>query len=232
VFAVGVILASVYAMSTLLPISGFIVATGIAGSISFTICVAPLFGILLGPSRGFAFGLIGGLVGGYLAVFVAGVSDFIPTVMFGPAISGFFTGLCLKRTTATHGRRVPGPSLTFVYLIVIIALYLTPNYAAWWFMAPYALAAVVSLGLQVRQVDFNPNAKGLGLYAQLLPFALIGTITDFSMMTMGAVYLLGLPAFLFGFVIFPAMLIERTTATIVSAILAAAVLTTFRGLWQ
>ncbi len=231
-FVVGVILASVYGVSSLLPISGFIVATGITASISFTICVAPLFGILLGPTRGCVFGLIGGAVGGYLAVFVGGVPLIVPTVVFGPAISGLFTGLCLKRMTTAHGSRIPGPLLTFMYLIIVIILYLIPNHSAWWFVTPYILAALLSLGLQLREVKIDSTAKGLKMYVRLLPFTLIGTITDFSMMTMGAVYLLGLPAALFGYVIFPAMLVERTTATIVSAILAAAVLTTFRGLWQ
>jgi hypothetical protein len=191
-----------------------------------------LFGILLGPSRGFIFGLIGGAIGGYLAVFVGGVFNIVPTVVLGPAVSGFFTGLCLRRTTTIQGIRVPGPVLTFTYLVIVIELYLIPNYAAWWFMVLYILAAVVSIGLQFRAVEFGPTVKGLGGFGRLLPLTLIGTITDFSMMTMGAVYLLGIPAFVFGTAIFPAMLVERTTATMVSAILAAAVLSTFRGAWQ
>jgi hypothetical protein len=48
------------------------------------------------------------------------------------------------------------------------------------------------------------------------------------MMTMGAVYIAAIPADVFGFVIFPAMLIERTAAAIVSAVVAAAVLYTFK----
>jgi len=231
-FSVGVILAAVYGVSTLLPISGFIVATGITASISFTICVAPLFGILLGPVRGLIFGLIGGVIGGYLAAFVGGVPLIVPTVVFGPAVSGFFTGLCLRPTTIIHGVRVPGPLFTSAYLVLIVVLYLIPNYSAWWFIILYLMAAIVSLSLLVKHIEFNPNASGPRPYAKLLPLSLIGTITDFSMMTMGAVYLLGLPATLFGYVIFPAMLIERTTATIVGAALAALILTTFRDIWQ
>ena len=232
VFAVGVILASVYGVSTLLPMSGFIAAVGVTSTISFSICIAPLFGILLGPARGFAFGLVGGAVGSYFAVYIGGVPLAVPTVVLGPAMSGLFTGLCLGRTTTVRGLTVPGPIFAFLYLILIIVLYLIPDYAAWWFMAPYVLAAVLCLCLQAREVEFVPSAKRFALYVKLLPFTLIGTITDFSMMTMGAVYLLGLPATLFGYVIFPVMLVERTTATIVSCIIAAAVIVTFRGSWR
>jgi hypothetical protein len=54
-------------------------------------------------------------------------------------------------------------------------------------------------------------------------------LTDFSMMTLGSVYLLGLDAFLFGTVIFPVMLLERTASVIISAIIAGVLFTAFRN---
>ena len=224
-YALGVVLAAVYGMSSLIPVSGFIVASGIVAQISFTILIAPLFGILLGPYKGALFGLVGGLITAFLSVVVPSVVLIVPTVVLGPAVSGFLTGLCLNRETS-----LPGGFITAGYLVVIIILYLIPNSTAWWFMLPYGLAAVVALILQVTGFEFKPMDTKAFRY--ILPLTLIGTIADFSMMTMGAVYIAAIPADVFGFIIFPAMLIERTAAAIVSAIVAAAVLYTFRDqLW-
>lgn len=223
-YAVGVVLAAVYGVSALIPVSGFIVGSGIVAQISLSILIAPLFGILLGPSKGFIFGLIGGVVTGFLSVLVPSVVLIVPTVILGPAISGLLTGLCLKP------RERSGGLITAGYLAVIMALYLIPNYEAWWFMSPYALAAIVALILQVRGIEFDPSTQHSLRY--LLPLTLIGTITDFSMMTMGAVYIASIPAAVFGFIIFPAMLIERAAAAIVSALVAAIVMVAFKDqLW-
>lgn len=223
-YALGVVLAGLYGIGALIPVSGFIVTTGVVAQISFTILIAPLFGILLGPVRGFAFGLIGGVITAFLALIVPSVVLVVPTVVLGPAVSGLLTGFCLD------SRRTNGGIITAAYLSVIIVLYLIPNGQAWWFMAPYGLAGVVALALHVLGAKFEPTRMGSLRY--LLPLTLIGTITDFSMMTMGAVYILALPAELFGYVIFPAMLVERTIAAIFSAMVASVVFVTFRDqLW-
>jgi hypothetical protein len=228
VLVVGVMLAAVYAVGNLIAISGFIGASGVVASISLAIVIAPLFGILLGPYRGATFGLIAGFLGAYISTFVAGVSLIVPTVIFGPAISGLLTGLCMR-----HRRyRLPGPLLTASYLSMIIVLYLIPNASAWWFILPYALAVVVALFLQVTEIRFNPGNEGLMKYAQLIPFTFIGTMTDFSVMTTGAVYILNIPAIVFGTIIFPAMLVERSIATIGSAIVSSLVLIAFQDLWS
>ncbi|MHA2433516.1 MAG: hypothetical protein ACXADO_09845, partial [Candidatus Thorarchaeota archaeon] len=57
-FAIGVVLAAVYGVSALIPISAFLGSAGPLAQLTLTICIAPLFGILLGPTRGFIFGLI------------------------------------------------------------------------------------------------------------------------------------------------------------------------------
>ncbi|MGY5864458.1 MAG: hypothetical protein RTV41_07620 [Candidatus Thorarchaeota archaeon] len=219
-YAIGVVLAAVYGVSALVPVSGFIVGSGIVAQISLSILIAPLFGVLLGPTRGFVFGLIGGIITGFLSVIVPSVVLIVPTVILGPAVSGFLTGLCLRP------RERSGGFITAAYLAVIMVLYLIPNYEAWWFMSPYALAAVVAVILQVRGVEFDPSTQSSLRY--LLPLTLIGTITDFSMMTMGAVYIASIPAAVFGFIIFPAMLIERTAAAIVSAIVIGIVMVAFK----
>jgi len=228
ILVVGVMLAAVYAVGNLIAISGFIGGSGVIASISLAIVIAPLFGVLLGPYRGGMFGLIAGFLGAYISTFVAGVSLIVPTVIFGPAISGFLTGLCTRRKRY----RFPGPLLTATYLAVIIVLYLIPNASAWWFILPYALAVVVSLVLQFADIQFNPSSERVMKYAQLIPLTFIGTISDFSMMTMGAVYILNIPAIVFGTIIFPAMLIERTIATIGSAVVASLVLIAFQDLWS
>ncbi len=227
--AIGIILAALYGVSTLVPISAFL---GAVGSISLTICIAPLFGILLGPSRGFAFGLVAGILQGFLSVFVFNISLAVPTIILGPAVSGLFTGFAMQKRVSTGRFRIPGPTVTACYLFVIILLYLIPNLSAWWFMSLYMVAALTSLGLQILDIQFDWSKRGWRRYLQVLPFTLIGTMTDFSMMTLGAVYILNLPANLFGYVIFPLMLSERVTAIIISSLLSAVVLTTFPSVWK
>jgi hypothetical protein len=85
------------------------------------------------------------------------------------------------------------------------------------------LAAIVSLIFQIKKFEFDPNRS----YLQLLPFTFLGAILDHSMMAIGSVYLLQIPASVFGFGIFPAMLVERTIATLVGAILGFLILKVF-----
>ncbi len=223
-YAVGVILAAVYGVSALIPISAFLGSAGPLAQLTLTICIAPLFGILLGPTRGFIFGLIGGVI----TAFLPGVALLVPTVILGPALSGLLTGLCLQPNTQLRSIRIPGPLLTALYLSIIMIFYLIPNYGAWWFMVYYGLAVLVAVSLQFEGFRFDSGKQGYKRFLQLIPLALIGTITDFSMMTMGAVYILVIPAEVFGFVVFPFMLVERSTATIISAILATVVLSAFK----
>jgi len=231
-YAVGVMLAAVYGVLILVPMSAFVGALGIAtGGIPVAICVVPLFGIMLGPTKGLAFGLVAGLIAAFLALVVTPISLAVPTMLLGPAVSGLFTGLSMRRTTRFGSIRVPGPIVTALYLFIVIMLYELPNGAAWWFMTPYMLALVTALVLQVKSVEYNRDLGGARDYLQAVPFVLIGTMTDFSMMTMGAVYILGIPADVFGFVVFPLMLAERTVAVVAGSFLAALVLAAFRDLW-
>ena len=213
--AVGVILIALYAILALLPMSGFIGAAGFSSILSFAICVAPLIGILLGPWRGFGFGLIAGFVATIVTLPIGGVYLIIPTTILGPAVAALFTGLTLKRTTRIGEYQIPGPFVTTIYLIIIVFLYEIIDYTAWWFMLPYMLAAFVTTIFQIKKFKFNLEKS----YFQLIPFTFLGTMLDHSMMAMGSVYLLQIPATVFGYAIFPAMLIERTIATFLGAIL-------------
>ncbi len=116
-----------------------------------------------------------------------------------------------------------------IFLAVIIVLYEIPNYSAWWFMTPYLLALIIVLLLQVRSIEFNPDRQGPLRYLQLLPFTFIGAMLDHSMMAMGSVYLLMLDPAIFGFVIFPLVLLERGLAAIVGAVIASVILGAFRN---
>ena len=227
---VGVVLAAIYAVLALLPMSGFLGAGGITSVLSFAVIIAPLFGLLLGPTRGFVFGLIGGLLA-YMVTLSFGTSVYIllPLTILGPAVAGLFTGLAMKRNTKIGGIRLPGSILTALFLAAIIVLYEIPNYSAWWFMTPYMLAFVIVLLLQVRSIEFNPDRQGPLRYLQLLPYTFIGAMLDHSMMAMGSVYLLVLEPEVFGFVIFPLMLLERVLAAIVGAMIASVVLGAFRN---
>ncbi len=223
--AVGVILIALYAILALLPMSGFIGGAGLSSILSFAICVAPLMGIILGPWRGFGFGLIAGIVATMvsLPIIGGGVYLIIPTTILGPAVAALFTGLTLKRTIKVRGLAIPGPMVTTLYLIIIIALYEIVVYEAWWFMLPYMLAAIVSLVFQIKKFEFDAKRS----YLQLIPFTFLGAMLDHSMMAMGSVYLLQIPAAVFGFGIFPAMLVERTIATLLGALLGFVILKVF-----
>ena len=226
--AIGTILAALYGVGSLIPVSGFIIAGGIAASISLTLLIAPLFGILLGPWRGGAFGLIGGLIamalGGSAGLFLA-----IPFLFISPGISGFLTGLCVEPNI--KGRWIPGAGLTALYIYGIMVIYLIANPSAWWFMAYYATALIVALALQLTETTLDFQNIKKNRFWMLVPFVLIGTITDFSMLTMGAVFIFSVPAAIFGFVIFPAMLVERTAAIVVSIIIILVVVKAFPDIW-
>jgi hypothetical protein len=223
--AIGVILAALYAVLAILPLSAFI---GAASIISFAICIAPIIGIILGPLRGFAFGLMGGV----LATMVLMVTTFnlyliMPTIILGPAIAGLFVGLSTRRITELGGFRIPGPFITALYLLVIITLFLVARLEAWLFMTPYILAVVVALVLQVVGIEFDLDKEGTSKYLQIIPFTFLGAILDHSMMAMGSVFILGLEAGLF-IGIFPLMVLERAIATIVGAIVGFIILTILR----
>jgi hypothetical protein len=224
--AIGVILAALYAVLAVVPLSAFI---GAASIISFAICIAPIIGVILGPLRGFVFGLIGGI----LAAMILMVMPFnlyvvMPTVILGPAVSGLFIGLSVRRTTKIGNFRIPGPLITALYLLLIVSLFLIPRMDAWIFMTPYFLAVLVALCLQIVGIEFDLDKKGAYKYLQILPFTFLGAMLDHSMMAMGSVYLLGLDAGLF-ITIFPLMVIERTIATIVGSIVGFVVLTVLRS---
>jgi hypothetical protein len=228
VIAVGAILSAVYAIAVVLPMSQFIGPAGSGSILSFAICIAPLFGLVLGPRYGFVFGGIAGLLATIVSLQFGGLYIAIPPIIIGPAISGLMTGLCLRPVTEFQSIKVPGPLISAAYLLLVITLYLLPLYEAWWFILPYALAAVVAILLQIFKFRFDSTASFSRIPLQILPLTLIGSLTDFSMMTLASVYLLGLDAFLFGTVIFPVMLLERTASIIISAIIAGVLFTAFR----
>ncbi|MFX1263458.1 MAG: hypothetical protein ACFFAZ_15360 [Promethearchaeota archaeon] len=229
IIAVGAILSAVYAIAVALPMSQFIGPAGSGSILSFAICIAPLFGLVLGPRYGFVFGLIAGLLATIVSIQFTGLYLTLPTIIIGPAISGLLTGLCLQPITEFRGIKIPGPILTSGYLLVVILLYLLPLYDAWWFILPYALATLVAFALQAFKFHFDSTASFSRIPLQILPLTLIGSLTDFSMMTLGSVYILGLDAAIFGAVIFPVMLLERTASVIISAIIAGVLFTAFRN---
>jgi len=228
IIAVGAILSAVYAITVLLPMSQFIGA-GSGSILSFAICIAPLFGLVLGPRYGFAFGGIAAILATIVSIQFGSLYLLVPTIILGPAISGLLTGLCLRPITDFQGIKVPGPIITAMYLFLVVLLYLLPLYEAWWFILPYVLAAAVAIILQLSRFRFDSAASFSRIPLQILPLTLIGSFADFSMMTLGSVYILGLDAFVFGSLIFPVMLIERTVSVIISAIIAGVLFTAFRN---
>ncbi|MCK4566176.1 MAG: hypothetical protein KAU48_02595 [Candidatus Thorarchaeota archaeon] len=222
--SVGVILVALYAILAILPMSGFIGAGGISSALSFAVCIAPLIGFLLGAVRGFVYGFIAGIIGTFVLLpFGGGVFLFLPPTILGPAIAGLFTGLLLKGETKI------GPLLTAAYLLVIIILFEIFKFEAWWFMLPYMLAAIIAVVLQFKEIKFDWNRTGISKYLQLVPFMFVGVMLDHSMMAMGSVFLLDLPAVVgFSFaLIFPLMILERVVATILASIIGFIILSYF-----
>ncbi len=224
-FAIGAILAALYGVGSLIPISVFLGATA---TISLTLLIAPLFGILLGPWKGSFFGLVGGLTA-FVIGGSGGLYQLIPFLFLSPAISGLLTGLVAHPKQGDI--RFPGGLFTAAYLSIIIVLYEVVNYEGWWFMLYYMVAVVVALVVQITGIELRFEEVRDNRITKLVLFAIIGTMTDFSLMTMGAVYIMGLEPLLFGFVIFPAMLIERTAAIIISVIITTAVIKAFPEVW-
>ena len=121
-FAIGAILAALYGLGSLIPISVFI---GAAATISLTLVLAPLFGILLGPWRGSIFGLIGGVIV-FLIGGSGGLFQVMPILILSPGISGLLTGLCAK--PFVKGFWIPASGLTALYIYAIIVAYEIINY--------------------------------------------------------------------------------------------------------
>ena len=224
-FAIGAILAALYGLGSLIPFSVFI---GGAATISLTLLVAPLFGILLGPWRGGYFGLVGGTIA-FAVGGSGGLYQLIPFLFLAPAISGLLTGLCAHPQQAS--RRIPGGFLTAAYLVSIIILYEVVDFDGWWFMSYYFVAVIAAIVLQMSSSSLDFDELRENKIARLVLLAIVGAITDFSLMTMGAVYILQIPALTFGFIIFPLMLFERSTAIVASVIIALAIVRAFPTIW-
>ena len=97
-------------------------------------------------------------------------------------------------------------------------------------MLPYMLAAIIAVVLQFREIKFDWNRTGISKYLQLIPFMFVGVMLDHSMMAMGSVFLLDLPAVGIGFtfaLIFPLMILERVVATILASLIGFVILSYF-----
>lgn len=205
--ALSAVLCSVYIVLAGIPINQFI---GSVAYVSAAICFVSLFGYALGASRGAIAGLIGGVLSA--ALFPAYFAVF--TVPLGPALAGFQVGL-IRDYSVADTRVLASVSL---HMTAVIALYLVKDSEAWWFVLPYGLAVV-----WVWMLRILPSRLRMNNAVRMLTMALIGSMADFSMMTLGAVYILELPAYVFGYIIFPMMVLERTISVVVGATLLQAV---------
>ena len=96
-------------------------------------------------------------------------------------------------------------------------------------MLPYMLAVGIALILQFLNIQFDLSRDGANGFLQLVPFTFVGAMLDHSMMAMGSVFLLDLPALgPFSFAtIFPLMILERLVATVLAALVGFIVLRYF-----
>lgn len=189
------ILAALYAVAGLIPISVFIGAPSFLG---LNLIITPVIAIMLSPFNAFLTAIIGGIISLYVAPSQA---------MFGvlsvslPVIGAFFGSV------AYHHKR--GGIVSAFFLFVATALYLIKNIAFFWFIIPHLVAALMVLIYPL----INTFRFRTSLYVY------VSTMCEQGIMMIFAAWMLGLPSFVFA-TILPLMLYERLVATIGGTIIA------------
>ncbi len=221
---IGVILASLYAVVALIPLNTLI---GMGSILNLAICIAPIFGVILGGARGFVYGLIAGFLALTLTLGVIGNSIYLaaPPTILGPALAGLLVGFA-ARPRSISGKRVLGPALAAIYLTIVIIVFMTYCATGWPFIIPYVFAALTALALQFMHIEFKAERQGVWRYLQFIPFTLIGAFADLSMLTLSAIFLFGFTGEVF-LPIVPVMIVERTFSIVLSSIILYALLLAF-----
>lgn len=192
------IFASLYAATSLVPISVFI---GASSMLSLNLVVTPTIAVLLSPvDAGFA-----ALIGGLLALWIAPSQAIfgLPTVLL-PVAGAVFGSLAFHRKK--FGSLIAG---AFLFMVVLIYLFARFEFPYW--ITPHVFAtilAAISSFLTPRKFRIPVNA-------------FIATMCEQAAMLVQALYVLQLPTIVF-MTAFPLMLYERAVGTIGGSIIALA----------
>ncbi len=195
-----------YAILTPLPLNQLIGGSGI---LSINAIITPIFGIFLGPLWGLVAGLIGGIVSA--SIFPAAAGLWIYSII-APGLGGFIGGTLVEDKIEIHSRKIPSRMIAVFIFIIGIVGYLIQLYSAWWFILPHIVAMILLLSLSKFENTNNEFFKKILLWV----YALIATFGEHVGIMMGAVYYLNLNAYVMGYIIFPAVIFERTMITLIS----------------
>ena len=196
------IFASLYAVTSFIPISFFI---GAPSFLALNLVMTPTMAILLSPVEALFASLFGGVISFYLSPAQA---------MFGPfSILLPMAGATLG-SLAFHNRKIGG-ILTGGFLGIAIFAYLVRNSPFPFFVSPHIVAlGIVSLSI----------VKGMTPLKYKVPlYAFVSTMVEQGMMMIFAVYLLGLPWQVFVGIL-PLMIYERLIGAIGGVLIIFAVL--------
>ena len=191
------IFASLYAVTSFLPISMFI---GAPSFLALNIIITPAIAILLPPLEALFTALFGGIIAFYVAPMQA---------MFGPytillPLSGATFG------SLTYHKAKVGAFTSSIFLAFAISAYLIRNYPFPYFVIPHLIAIIVAVVSGCKKMT-PPHLK--------IPLcAYVSTMTEQGMMMIFAVHLLGLTWQLFVGIL-PLMIYERIVATISGSLL-------------
>lgn len=197
------LLASLYAVTSVVPVSIFI---GASSLLTLNLIITPLIAILLPPLNAVATAIIGGL----LALWIAPAQAiFGPTTLFLPIAGAFFGSLLFYKSKL-------GSIASSGFLLVIITLYLMARQTFPYWIFPHLLAASFAFFMLFLK----------SLRKKIFVTVYVSTMCEQAAMLLQAVYILQLPAEVF-MSAFPLMLYERLIATVGSFLL----IESLRQLW-
>ncbi|MEM2111848.1 MAG: hypothetical protein QXX08_08235 [Candidatus Bathyarchaeia archaeon] len=191
------IFASLYVVTSLVPISMFI---GAPSFLALSLIIIPVMAILLSPSEALFASLFAGIIAFYIAPTQA---MFGPYTIMLPTIGATLGSLSYHKTKF-------GASATSVFLAVAIAAYLVKNYPFPYFVVPHFLAIILAVVSAFKRMT--------PLHVKIPLYTYISTMTEQGMMMILAVHLLGLPWQVFPAVL-PLMIYERIVGTVGSSLI-------------
>ena len=184
------IFSALYVVFSIIPIgTPFIGGTTM---MSLNLVMTPILGFL-GPIYGTAAALIGSFIAIGVAPQSAIFGIFSPLV---PLTGVLCVVLALRRSTML---------IAGIFVLGTSAIFLLMRFSAFWFVLPHITVAIFMILVRTFKVRSE---------IQLLSVCMIGTFGEQCAMFMLSIFVLNLPAALFGYIIFPLMLYERCVGSI------------------
>lgn len=189
------IFAALYVVFSIIPIGTPFI--GGATVMSLNLVMTPIIGFL-GPVFGSAAALIGSFIALGVAPHTAIFGIFSPLV---PLTGVLCVVLGLRRSTMP---------IAGIFVLGTSAIFLLMRFEAFWFVLPHISVAIFMIIVRTFKIRSE---------IQLLSVCMVGTFGEQCAMFMLSIFVLNLPAALFGFIIFPFMLYERCVGFIGSFVI-------------